>query len=351
MDKHHGLPFRVGQLAESKSFLAGYRGAWFRCKIKEISFKNGKLAYALEFFDFPDEKISWTQVYQKPPYKTRGKEIRRQLMVRPCFPPFYQESKLPDIGTISELPVIVVDVWKVGDLVDWWSDDCYWSGRITKVLSDDKVQIVLPEPPVGEGQIYEAYIKYLRPSLDWSPEDGWKLPLPLGTDNYRHCARFIGPSNQGILPTTVTLMAEEGRKEAPASKLNASLFSPASASPFPPLNEMSKDQLHRSHTNMDLDMGVSEVVKTSRSDSASSSHVAELAGDTTTEEEKNNNSESIFLNIDRSDSLEATILDLEELVDRVKWLKQVLEVGVPLSNSMRSPWEFLEHRAPSILKE
>ncbi|KAL5719495.1 hypothetical protein ACHQM5_012261 [Ranunculus cassubicifolius] len=34
MESSHGLPFEVGQLAESKSFQYGFRGAWFRCKIE-----------------------------------------------------------------------------------------------------------------------------------------------------------------------------------------------------------------------------------------------------------------------------------------------------------------------------
>ena len=33
MDKHDHLPLKVGQLAEAKSFLQGFRGAWFRCKV------------------------------------------------------------------------------------------------------------------------------------------------------------------------------------------------------------------------------------------------------------------------------------------------------------------------------
>jgi hypothetical protein len=28
------LPYKVGDLAESKSLVSGYRGAWFRCKVK-----------------------------------------------------------------------------------------------------------------------------------------------------------------------------------------------------------------------------------------------------------------------------------------------------------------------------
>ncbi|GFY90950.1 hypothetical protein Acr_07g0011460 [Actinidia rufa] len=40
----------------------------------------------------------------------------------------------------------------------------------------------------------------------------------------------------------------------------------------------------------------------------------------------------------------------KELVNRVKWLKGILEFGVPLSNAGRPPWRFWEHRASSTPK-
>ena len=32
---------------------------------------------------------------------------------------------------------------------------------------------------MGEGSSYEAYCKDLRPSLDWTPESGWKVPMTM----------------------------------------------------------------------------------------------------------------------------------------------------------------------------
>lgn len=57
-------------------------------------------------------------------------------MVRPCFPPIFHESEMPDITSIAEVTVIVDDLWKVGDLVDWCHDSCYWSGKLTKLLDN-----------------------------------------------------------------------------------------------------------------------------------------------------------------------------------------------------------------------
>ena len=64
-------------------------------------------------------------------------------MVRPSFPTVYHESEKPDVNTISDVIVIVDNVWKVGDLVDWWADGCYWSGRVTNILGNDQVKVIL----------------------------------------------------------------------------------------------------------------------------------------------------------------------------------------------------------------
>ncbi|KAK8629756.1 hypothetical protein V6N13_078585 [Hibiscus sabdariffa] len=186
----HNLPFEVGQLVETRSFLHGFRGAWFRCKIKEISWKNKELGHSLEYVDFPDEKIRWTKLYQCG----KSKDKKRTLMVRPCFPSVYREHQMPNVNIISETIVLVNDFWKVGDLVDWWTDNCFWTGRITEKLDDENVKVELLPPPEGEGSLYDASCKDLRPSLDWSVDEGWKLPK--GDTNGLFCARIVKPLNQ-----------------------------------------------------------------------------------------------------------------------------------------------------------
>ncbi|KAK8954468.1 hypothetical protein KSP39_PZI002727 [Platanthera zijinensis] len=173
------LPFKAGQEAESKSFDEGFRGAWFRCKIKRAWNLKGVLGHRLEYFDYPDEKVKWVRLFNCSPYQKQefGLHDKMELMLRPSYPPFYHASELPDKLPESDVLVIVNDTWQVGDLIDWWYDGCFWSGRITHILGNGEVQIKLPDPPVGEGLSYRALCKDLRPSLDWSLKDGWMVPL------------------------------------------------------------------------------------------------------------------------------------------------------------------------------
>ncbi|KAJ0969413.1 hypothetical protein J5N97_022290 [Dioscorea zingiberensis] len=192
MGFNSSLPFKVGQQAELKTFEEGFRGAWFRCKIREVRSLDDQTDCLLEFFDFPDEEITWTKLYQDFPngHTDTERESRMELMLRPSFPPFYHYSQLPSSYPESDVVAIVNDTWKVGDLVDWCSDGCYWSGTITQVLGDDQVKVKLPDPPVGEGTSYVAFSKDLRPSLSWSPEQGWTEPL-MEFAKQQHCARLV----------------------------------------------------------------------------------------------------------------------------------------------------------------
>lgn len=104
--------------------------------------------------------------------------------------------------------------------------------------------------------------------------------------------------------------------------------------------------------NMDLHTGDCATEKTSMLDSVSSSlNTAEedqyyLSGSL----KRLRNEEIVPLNSMRSDSIEAAIFDLEELVNKVKWLKGILEFGISLPNDVRPSWKFVAHRASSTLK-
>ncbi|XP_071697528.1 uncharacterized protein [Rutidosis leptorrhynchoides] len=204
MENSSGFKFEVGQLAESKSFKDGYRGAWFRCKIKHINLKRNKIQ--LEYYDFDVEEISWEQIFEQPPYGRKTRHIKRQLMVRPRYPLTYKKDEMPDANSIPEVCVVFDGTFKVDDKVDWNYEGVYWSARVVEVLSDDKVKIELPMPPAGEGvegETYEALCKDLRPYLDWSERNGWTLPTLGGRTSCG--AQLIFPSKQGMNQESISL--------------------------------------------------------------------------------------------------------------------------------------------------
>ncbi|KAJ9700584.1 hypothetical protein PVL29_006069 [Vitis rotundifolia] len=337
MDGHEHLPFKVGQLAEARSFLQGFRGAWFRCKIKEISLRKGHIGHVLEYIDFPDEKLNWTKLYQKPQISnSKLKEKKRQLMVRPCFPSIYHVSQKPDINTIAKVMVLVNDVWKVGDEVDWWTDGCYWSGRVTQLLGYDKVR---------------------------ESESG------------RCCARLVKPVY--YVPAESEGRTDSQGRAGSSLKCNPSFSSrisdcsspPPDGSEHSPEKEMTEQPLNIADsrkrkltlkTKMDLHKGDMGIRKTSSLDSVSSSHIGDTSEEMTIggidrcsnggSSKKMGTDGSIALNSMHSDTLDAAILDLEELANKVKWVKGILDHGIPLPNALRPPWRFLEHHAPSTPK-
>ncbi|XP_019181298.1 PREDICTED: uncharacterized protein LOC109176288 isoform X1 [Ipomoea nil] len=330
MDFH--LPFKVGQSTEAKSFLSGYRCAWFRCKIKEIKKKGGYWHAMLEYFDFPDEKLTWMKLSQKQLHRVgKSKGTQRQLMLRPCYPPICNESEISNVNLVPEVRVIVRGIWQVGDLVDWWTSDCFWSGKLTEILDNDKAMIELTPPPIGEGGSYEVCIKDLRPTLDWSQELGWTLPTSLDGENGHSCARIIQPVS-GDLGATLDEHTMHGSEREVRS---------TSVSNTPVVFEDSGNR----------ESSVSVSVCDSGMDAAT--EVAGLAAEDLYYIEcplnRLRTSGGTLLNSSRSDTLEAAIMDLEEMRNKVRWIRRILESGNPLPNS-QSSWKFVEHRASSTPK-
>ncbi|KAJ1392795.1 Agenet-like domain [Sesbania bispinosa] len=328
--KMPNLPFQVGDLVESRCFQLGFRGAWFRCKIRAIGKKGDTMSYQLEYFDYPDQKLSWIKVYQKPSHISKSKGFHRELMVRPSFPAIHKESEKVDMNTISEVIVIVDNEWKVGDLVDWKADGCYWSGKVTKILENGKVQIDLLPPPLGEGLFYEALSKELRPSLDWCPEKGWTVSMPMDDGCRRPCARVMNPANS------------DG-----AAKVGQ-------------LTDGSMERKKQCNTaGNGMENGVSDNIfgRTCFSDSVSNPSIMDKSienweratmnsGYNDEYPAKMRSNRSLCLNSMSSNTIEASILDLEELVNRIKWLRNVLNLGLPLPGTESPSWEFLQHHAP-----
>lgn len=380
MDKNPCLPFKVGQLAESRSFIPGFRAAWFRCKIKEIKLKNGQFLHTLEYFDFPDEKLRCTKLYQKNKYDrlSSSHERKSHLMLRPCFPPHYSESQMVNLHNISGVVAIVVDEWKVGDLVDWWYEGCYWSGRITRLLGSDKVQIELPEPPQGEGKSYEAFCKDLRPSLDWSPEHGWTVPISTDSKTWRYCARLIQPLDQergdGFPLRENSTSAVQGvsgyshkQDEFSTSYSSVDSFLPPTKLSYLPTVDALKQTAHgessnemcTAHTSRSLDSGSrSGMANVSCSDRISLPHdkgVADTlnASNVSTSKDccESKTPKRMRLVEDESvaplfccDTIESSIMGLEELAIKIKWVKGILQIG-SWADSKKPSWKFLENHA------
>ncbi|XP_019095618.1 PREDICTED: uncharacterized protein LOC109130486, partial [Camelina sativa] len=194
-----------------------------------------------------------------------------QLMVRPTYPPHYHESEYLNLKGETEPLVVVHDTWKVGDLVDWYRDKCYWSGEIVGIQGKQLCQIELLPKPEGEGKIYRG--KSLRPRLDWSVEDGWKVP---STVDGVKCAKFVKPKNQDEEMEDVPETGEEQTKE-----------------------------------DTQQVQGV----------------------------------EGLRLNIMESDSIEAAVLNIEELIARLGWLKAKLDPD--LREGAKSYWKYEDHRPSS----
>jgi hypothetical protein len=323
-----GLPFQVGDLIEAKSFLNGYRGAWFRCKITKIGKREGVMSYLLEYPDYPDQKKSHIKVYQIPPH-SKSKGSNKELMVRPCFPTFCHKSEKLDINTISEVIVIVDDAWKVGDLVDWFSDGCYWCGKITEVYGDDKVQVDLLPHPLGEGSTYTCLTKDLRPTLDWSPEKGWTVPMPT-EDGCRCPARIMNPANSGDGAVDVgqpSYISVERREQRNSVGNGVDIEDVAN-------NKKGGTYVSSSHI---MDSSIENFESTAINSGYNDEYPTKKMRINT----------GLRLNSMFSNTAESGILDLEELLNRIKWLRSLAKCEeVPLSGNKHPSWKFLQHHAP-----
>ncbi|KAL9262997.1 hypothetical protein AKJ16_DCAP17637 [Drosera capensis] len=359
MAEHRKLPLKIGQLSESKSFIKGYRGAWFRCKIKDIRQDGHNFVYHMEYYDFPGENSNFFNIilYQKPRRGGNTKEEERELMVRPPYPKIYTERGSPSLETISEDIVISGRIWKVGDLVDWWKDSCFWLARVIEIISDVKVKVELSEPPLGEGFSYDVFCKDLRPSLQWSVELGWALP-PGSVSRVFWFPILVFNAFSGRSMKDVAVLKPVGQGK---------VAGPSSISKSPRKKDLLKQGTavfkyglqYASRMKINMDKSHSDNRNKGCVDGAPSRNVkdgsAEAAGSISKEEEDHHSGsskrirldKSILLNSMMSDSMESSFMDLEELVSRMKWLESILKSDLPLKDSAGPTWKFSEHVAVS----
>ncbi|XP_073299831.1 uncharacterized protein [Primulina huaijiensis] len=277
-------------------------------------------------FQFPIAELEWTELYQMTPYHAeRTRERKIELMFRAPYPPIYRKSQMPLVSEISEVTVTVDDAWKVGDLVDWWTTNCYWSGRIMRLFGNCKAMLKLKQPPLSEGETYKVLLKDVRPSLDWSPDRGWTVP-PQGGKNGRVCARIIEPRNQAHEVRQETVPGNkkdesEDRRTSRGSEVRRTL-----------------EQPQVPHKNHGAGGGV---IQTQGSEDRRTSEKPPVP-------QKNHEAGgAVALNSVATDALEAAIMDLEELVNKVKWIQNILEHGVSLPDGVRPEWEFVDQSPAS----
>ncbi|MCL7045244.1 hypothetical protein MKW94_024425, partial [Papaver nudicaule] len=307
--------------------------------------------------------ITRMNLYRLNPAEKSTGVKKKHLMLRPGYPQIYHKSQMPDVSDFSEVVGILDRPWKAGDMVDWLKDGCYWSACIADVQDDDIVQVQCPRAPAGEGGSYVVPCKELRPSLDWTPELGWTAPISKVTSE--PCVRLVHPKNPGrirnsIFGTGVT---------SPFKFSPSSVSSHGSASSFPPgFSSVSSDRkipikpsgglLNKQKTGSENTKN-GGADKTTSSLSVSSSHgdtCESVSGRNKLPPRDRSNSRGSFKkmrksetepNSTMSDMIESSIMDLEELVNRVKWLKGALEYGAEFSTTMKPSWKFLEtHASP-----
>ncbi|KAH0634222.1 hypothetical protein KY284_037008 [Solanum tuberosum] len=329
---------------------------FYLLRIQEISRRGGHWSALLQYFDYPDEKWAWTELYQMG-----------QLMLRPEYPPVHLKNKVSDVSSNSDVTVVVDGTWREGDLVDWLYDDCYWSGQVTKLLDNGKAKIELLPPPLGEGETYDAFVKDLRPSLDWSPEYGWVMPASQAGESSRQYPQLLKLVSQGH----AIVKGRRGRQARTGSSSNSSFYTRLSGYLQRDV-KTSKDAANRSNDMLKETASYASSFAHSSAKSLPAlddkkgseskelldqfSNIAELkevANITDMDQkvlgllDKFKTSGEIPFNSLESDELEEAIIDLEELANKISRLKQLMESKRPLSDGVTPSWKFVKHYGTS----
>lgn len=175
-----------------------------------------------------------------------------------------------------------------------------------------------------------------------------------------------GSQNLMVPPVEATENAHS--TAGPSLECNASFSSRMSSSSLPsldkseqranrPLSPAASKDMHAVETKTGFDVGDSGIGKSSYSDSVSSSLIRDAATEMPETDAGNKSCENsgsskkmrydrnIPLNSSFSDTIEAAILDYEEFVNRVKWMKAILQSGTIPSNTVQPTWKFLEQRS------
>lgn len=92
-----------------------------------------KLKFALWFVE-----CTWTRPRVRDPTDKSlpclGKKRRLIWMIRPPAPPVLRENEIGE-HPLTGMAVIFDNIYKIGDIVDWWKDDVFWTSNIAEVYS------------------------------------------------------------------------------------------------------------------------------------------------------------------------------------------------------------------------
>ncbi|KAG9160264.1 hypothetical protein Leryth_025279 [Lithospermum erythrorhizon] len=329
MENGHTLPFVVGQKVEARSFIKGFRSSWFRCEIKDIGRRHGQILVLVDYFDFTEQKPLWLKLYQDPPYGRKSKHRTKNLMLRPEYPVIYHDTPVTDLSTAQQIVLVVNGPWKVGDMVDWFTCGCYWSGSVTEILGTNKAKIALTPPPAGEGGFYDdVSVEDLRPTLEWSIESGWTVPISKDREESCCCARLISPIQQEYASVTNYLDRERPHTRESSTTRQA--------------NEGCSDQSIGATSAEKRISHAGESSERPPDEGCSNWSTGKTSAQSRSFEDFNGSYQHT-VSSEAIDPLEDVVLGLEELSNKVKWLKRILKDGIPLSNSKGPSWEFVEH--------
>ncbi|XP_064965268.1 uncharacterized protein LOC135637704 isoform X2 [Musa acuminata AAA Group] len=275
-------------------------------QIKSMSFRKRQIGYFLEFFDYPDEKTRWTKLYQKPLQQPDQalEEGKLELMVRPPFPPFFRKSQPPKFCPTSDVIAITNDTWKVGDLVDWWYDSCYWSGRVSELLKDDHIK--------EHGNFDSCAILIHRNSYE-TINTRMSMPCDSSLEGKPNCSYTATEelSNTSSVPTEASYTDDQASATDSVRKIHIS-GSDRVISTKDDVSIGRKQPSARDHLNSLGKIWIDETNYT-----ASLKHPP--------------------------DSIESSIIQLEVLAQKIKWLKGLQKFRFQWSSATKSSWKFVEN--------
>lgn len=132
--------FTDGMSVEMCSFESGFEGAWFEGRILSCEGDSYKVRYDKFETDDGDPLV----------------EVLDCCHIRP------------------RPPLISIKNWGIGDAIEAYDTDCWWTGVVSQVLPDEQYGVYFPESKTEN--TYHSY--NLRSRQDWRDGEWYRVPLP-----------------------------------------------------------------------------------------------------------------------------------------------------------------------------